>query len=61
MGWPYGNDVQLFDRFSRLEYRGNLVDGKMQGLGKLYHSSGVLKFEGEFRNNGVHGKNITIR
>jgi len=41
-------------------YEGGYVNGKREGNGTEHYSNGNLKFKGEFKNDGYHGKNVTI-
>ncbi|MDC9721842.1 MAG: hypothetical protein PSN34_03600 [Urechidicola sp.] len=50
----YNGACTWYDKNERLLYEGNVVEGKLQGLGTLYSENGDV-FEGEFNNNKMDG------
>ena len=50
--------IAIYYSDGKLEYEGDRVDGKYEGIGTYYYNKGGNRYEGEWKNGLKHGKGI---
>jgi antitoxin component YwqK of YwqJK toxin-antitoxin module len=52
--------MQVWHKNDHTYYRGCTVEGSFHGLGEIFHTNGQLRYRGDFRYGGPHGKTCTV-
>ena len=55
-----GDDIKLYDSKGVLRFCGEFSEGQKWGVGKQYHSNGVLEFESDFKDGRLNGRFVRM-
>jgi antitoxin component YwqK of YwqJK toxin-antitoxin module len=59
-GGPNGAKCKIFYSNEKLQYFGEMCEGKRENYGKCFYDNGVLCIDGNFKEDKLEGENITI-
>jgi len=57
---PHASNATIYNKAGNVMFIGSLVNGKREGMGKVYHDNGELKYFGSFKNNKFSGEKCRI-
>ena len=53
-----GKDIEVYNLYKNLEYKGDLVNGTKEGYGTIYYENGKTLYSGMFKNGKIYGKGV---
>ena len=57
---PHGKNCKIYNAEGKLEFEGEMMEGKKENKGTQYHPNEKIWYKGEFKNNQRNGSNAVV-